>query len=131
MISQNIYYLRSCPILTPNENSSRKHAPHKKYYKRGQDNQRAINNQLNRHPHLLSNQISFVQRNQSDPETNNKAPLSFSRNTTQRNRPDPCRRCGVQFTPEHLQFCQAKKVQCNLRKKIGHSSKVCHSAKLV
>ena len=47
------------------------------------------------------------------------------------NTPNPCRRCGLQFSPEHLQICPAKKVQCNLCKKIGHYSKVCRSAKLM
>ena len=45
--------------------------------------------------------------------------------------PNPCRRCGIQFSIELLQVCPAKKVQCNLCKKIGHYSKVCKSAKFM
>ena len=44
---------------------------------------------------------------------------------------NPCRLCGIQFTPEHRQVCPARKVQCNLCKKIGHYSKVRRSAKLL
>ena len=45
--------------------------------------------------------------------------------------PNPCRRCGLQFSIGHLQVCLAKRVQCNLCKKIGHYSRVCKSAKFM
>ena len=37
----------------------------------------------------------------------------------------------IQFSIEHLQVCPAKRVQCNLCKKIGHYSRVCKSAKMM
>ena len=98
----------------------------------GQENQKAINSQLNRFPLHTFEQISNITpslRNQAY----NPRPRFPARNTqTQRanNTPNPCRRCGLQFSPEHLQISPAMKFQCILCKKVGHYSKVCRSAKL-
>ena len=102
---------------------------------RGQENHRAINTQLNRNPLNPLYQISHItpnQRNQAYKQTPRpRIPTrNFQppRNTTI---PNPCRRYGIQLTQEHLQICPAKKVQCNLCKKIGHYSKMCRSAKFL
>ena len=100
---------------------------------RGQENQKAINFQLSRYSPYASEQISnitFTPRNTSFTPRSRPP----TRNTqTQRPAitPNPCRRCGIQFSIEHLQVCPAKKVQCNLCKKIGHYSKVCKSAEFM
>ena len=98
---------------------------------RGKENQKAINSQLNRYsPHSFE-LILNITPNRRNPSfvpipqlpTRNTQTQHFTSIT------NPCRRCGLQFSPEHLQICPAKKVQCNLCKKIGHYSKVCRSAK--
>ena len=94
-------------------------------YERGQENQRAINNQLNCQLLLLPDKVSFVQRNPRQT-TYIRSQQTQSTAIT----PIPCRRCGVQFTLEHLQICPAKKVQCNFCKK-KLDNKVCRSAKLI
>ena len=87
---------------------------------RGQENQKAINSQLNRYsPHAFEqiSNITTTPRNASFTPR----PRPPIRNTqTQRPTftPNPCRRCGIQFSIEHLQVCPAKKVQCNLCKKL-------------
>ena len=100
---------------------------------RGQESQKAINTHLNRFPTNTFEQISNISSNPKNPTFNPK-PRTPTRNNQQQ-RPtsitNPCRRCGLQFTQEHLLICPAKKVQCNLCKKIGHYSKVCRSAKLM
>ena len=97
---------------------------------RGQESQKAINTHLNRFPTNTFEQISNISYNPKNPTFNPK-PRTPTRNNQQQ-RPtsitNPCRRCGLQFTQEHLIICPAKKVQCNLCKKIGHYSKVCRSA---
>ena len=100
---------------------------------RGQENQKAINSQLNRYsPHTFE-QISNITHNPRNPSFTPRQRLPTRNIQTQRstNIPNPCRRCGLQFSLEHLQICPAKKVQCNLCKKVGHYSKVCRSAKLM
>ena len=77
---------------------------------RGQENQKAINVHLNRHPLLLLVQLSLVQRNQT-PTQNPRQGTPIRRQQTQRT-PTllyPCRRRGIQLTPEHLQISPAKK----------------------
>ena len=77
---------------------------------RGQENQRAINTQLNRHPLPIPHQISFIQRNQTPSQ--NPRQRKHNQNPQQRRNgtpSNPCRRCGVQLTQEHLQVCPAKK----------------------
>ena len=100
---------------------------------RGQENQKAINSQLNRYsPHAfeqISNITTTLRNTSFTPR-----PRPPIRNT-QTQQPtiisEACRRCGIQFSIEHLQVCPAKKVQCNLCKKIGHYSKICRSAKFM
>ena len=102
---------------------------------RGQENQKATNTQLNRNPLNAFDQISHIipsQRNQAYNQiTRPRIPVRNSLPQRNTNTTNSCRRCGIQFTPEHLLICPAQKVQCNLCKKIGHYSKVCRSAKLM
>ena len=102
---------------------------------RGQENQKAINTQLNRNPLNAFDQISHIipsQRNEAYNQiTRPRTPVRNSLPQRNTNITNPCRRCGIQFTPEHLLICPTKKVQCNLCKKIGHFCKVCRSAKLM
>ena len=100
---------------------------------RGQESQRAINTQLNRLPLFLPNQISFIQRNQTPSQNPRQRTPNWNLNNNAKNPSisNPCRRCGVQFTQEHLLVCPAKKIQYNLCKKAGHYGKVCHSAKFL
>ena len=90
-------------------------------HERGQDNQRAINTQMKGPSPIPYNQISYIApnlRNQANNQT--LRPLiptrNFQppRNTTT---PNPCRRCGIQLTPENLQICPAKRIQCHFTKK--------------
>ena len=100
---------------------------------RGQENQKAINSQLSRYPPHASEQISNITLTPRN-NTVTPRPRPPTRNPqTQRptTNPNPCRRCGLQFSIEHLQVCPAKRVQCNLCKKIGHYSRVCKSAKMM
>ena len=100
---------------------------------RGQENQKTINSQLNRYPSHTFEQISSITPNQRNPSFIPRPRLPTRNTQTQRitNTPNPCRRCRLQFSPEYLQICPAKKIQCNLCKKVGHYSKVCPSAKLM
>ena len=85
---------------------------------RGQETQKAINSQLNRYsPHTFE-QISNITHNPRNPSFTPRQRLPTRNIQTQRstNIPNPCRRCGLQFSLEHLQICPAKKVQCNLGK---------------
>ena len=99
---------------------------------RGQENQKAINTQLNRGTPIPLNQISYIQRNQTPSQTPLPRITTWNpkpqRNDTPANQ---CRRCGLQFIPEHLQVCPPKRVQCNLCKKVGHYSNVCRSAQFL
>ena len=98
---------------------------------RGQENQKAINSQLNRYsPHGFE-QISNITTNpRNNPFTSQtRTPIRNNQQQRPTNIRNPCRRCGLQFSLEHLQICPAKKVQCKLCKKIGHYSQVCRSAK--
>ena len=100
---------------------------------RGQESQKAINSQLNRYsPHTFE-QIFIITHNPRNPSFTPRQRLPTRNIQTQRptNISNPCRRCGLQFSLEHLQICPAKKVQCNLCKKVGHYTKVCRSAKLM
>ena len=100
---------------------------------RGQESQKAIKSQLNRYlPHTFE-QIFNITHNPRNPSFTPRQRLPTRNIQTQRptNIPNPCRRCGLQFSLEHLQICPAKKVQCNLCKKVGHYSKVCRSANLM
>ena len=100
---------------------------------RSQENQKAINSQLNRYsPHTFE-QISNIKPSFRNPSFTPRQQLPTRNIQTQRPTkiPNHCRRCGLQFSLEHLQICPAKKVQCNLCKKVGHYSKVCRSAKLM
>ena len=99
----------------------------------GQENQRAINTQLNGlHPTPL-NQLCYITPNHKNqtliqtlrPRTPKRNPQPPRNITT----PNPCRRCGIQFSPEHLQVCPTKNSSATYAKKIGHYSKVCRSAK--
>ena len=98
---------------------------------RGQESQKAINTQLNRYSSHAFEQISNITTNLRNTSLTPRPRLPVRNTQTQppTNIPNPCRRCGIQFSLEHLQVCPAKKVQCNLCKKIGHHSKVCRSAK--
>ena len=100
---------------------------------RGQENQKAINTQLNRNPLNTFEQISNIMPSQRSQAYNprHRVPARNSQPQRNFNTPNTCRRCGLQFTREHLLICPVKKVQCNLCKKIGHYSKVCRSAKLM
>ena len=86
---------------------------------RGQENQKAINSQLNRYsPHAFEqiSNITTTPRNTSfTPRP--RPPIRNTRTQRPTFIPNPCRRCGIQFSIEHLQVCPAKKVQCNLCKK--------------
>ena len=87
---------------------------------------------MNGAPPISLNQISYIQRNQTPNQT--PRPRTPTRNPKpQRNATplNPSRRCRIQFTPEHLQVCPAKRIQVNLCKKVGHYSKVCRSAKFL
>ena len=100
---------------------------------RGQENQTAINSQLNRYSPYASEQISNITttpRNTSFTPRS-RPPIRNTQTQWPAITPNPCRRWGIQFSNEHLQVCPAKKVQCNLCKKIGHYSKVCRSAKFM
>ena len=100
---------------------------------RGQENQKALNSQLNQYsPHTFK-QIFNITPNTRNPSFVPRPRLPTRNTQTQHftSIPNPCRRCGLQFSAEHLQICPAKKVQCNLCKKVGHYSKVCRSAKLM
>ena len=86
---------------------------------RGQENQKAINTQLNRNPLHTFEQISNImssQRNQAY-KPRPRLPVRNAQAKRTPNTPNPCRRCGLQFSPEHLQICPAKRVQNNLCKK--------------
>ena len=100
---------------------------------RGQESQKAINSQLNKYsPHTFE-QISNITHNPRNPSftPRQRVPTRNIQTQCPTDFPNPCRRCGLQFSLEHLQICPAKTVQCNLCKKIGHYSKVCRSAKLM
>ena len=100
---------------------------------RGQKNQKVINTQLNCNPLHTFEQISNIMSSQRN-QAYNPRPRLLVRNTQTQltpNTSNPCPRCGLQFSPERLQICPAKRVQCNLCKKIGHYSRVCRSAKLM
>ena len=78
---------------------------------RGHENQSAVNTQLNRHPLLLPNQISFIQRSQTpSPSTHTQSEPLQQRET---NPPNPCR----QLNPEHQQVCPAKNPMQPMQKK--------------
>ena len=78
---------------------------------RGQENQKAINTQLNRNPQNSLNQISHITLNLRNQAYNQlprpRSPIRNFQPPRKTTIPDPCRRCGVQFTPEHLQICPA------------------------
>ena len=101
--------------------------------KRDQENQKAINTLLNRNPLNTFEQISNIKPSQRSQAYNPRPRFPARNPQPQRNfnTPNTCRRCGLQFTQEHLLICPAKKIPCNLCKKIGHYSKVCRSAKLM
>ena len=83
------------------------------------------------HP-LIPNQISFIQRNQTPlPNPRQRTPNWNNQQQRFANPTNPCRRCEVRFSPDHLQVNAAQKVQCNLCKNVGHYSKVCRSAKFL
>ena len=86
---------------------------------RGQENQKTINTQLNRNPLKTFEQISNIMPSQRSQAYNPRPRFPARNPQLQRNfnTPNPCRRCGLQFTQEHLLICPAKKVQCNLCKK--------------
>ena len=100
---------------------------------RGQENQKPINSQLNRYSPQTFEQISNITTNPRNTSFTPRPRPPLRNTQTQRptNTANPCRRCGIQFSLEQLQVCPAKKVQCNLCKKIGHYSKVCRSAKFM
>ena len=102
---------------------------------RGQENQKAIKTQLNRNPLNAFDQISHITHNQRNQTYNQisrpRTPIRNSLPQRNTNTMNPCRRCGIQLTLEHLLICPAKKLQCDPCKKIGHYSKVCRSAKLI
>ena len=100
---------------------------------RGQESQKAINSQLNWYsPHAfeqISNITTTLRNTSFTPRQ--RPPIRNSQTQRPTTTSNPSRRCGIQFSIEHLQVCPAKKVQCNLCKKIGHYSKVCRSAKFM
>ena len=85
----------------------------------GRENQKTINTQLIRNPSNSFDQISHKipgKRNQAYNQiTQPRIPVRNSQRNT--NITNLCRWCGIQFTPEHLLICPAKKAQCNLCKK--------------
>ena len=92
---------------------------------RGQKNQtqlnriKQINTQLNRNPLNTFEQISNIMPSQRSQAYKPRPRFPARNPQPQRNfnTPNPCRRCGLQFTQEHLLICPARKVQCNLCKK--------------
>ena len=81
-----------------------------------------------------SHSNKYLTSNETRPPNETPRPRISTRNPLQQRNatpPNPCRRCGLQFIPENLQVCPAKRVQCNLCKKVGHYSNVCHSAKFL